>query len=85
MDNARIHHYGKLKNFINGSKHTNIIYNIPYSPETNPIEHVFNDIKEKLKKIIINNDNIIDKIKESIMAIKSRNLYSYFNKSLFFY
>ena len=82
LDNARIHHYKKLKKYINKRPNIKIIYNIPYTPETNPIEHIFNDIKEYLKSKHINNYNIVDLIKKSIKTIKKKNLHSYFIKSL---
>ena len=69
IDNARIHHYAKFKKYINRKKNIIIIYNIPYSPEMNPIEHIFKDIKKYLKDKIINNDNIIDEINKSFSSI----------------
>jgi len=64
MDNARIHHSRLLKEYKN-EKDLKIIYNVPYNPNTNPIEHVFSTIKKDIVdydtktipklKIIINN------------------------------
>lgn len=85
MNNARIHYYKKFKKYISKKTNIKIIYNIPYSPETNPIEQIFNDIKNYLKNIIINNNNIVDEIKNSFITIKKNNLKSYFNKSLNYY
>lgn len=81
MDNARIHHYSKVKEVINNNRNIKLIYNVPYSPEYNPIEYVFNEFKNKLKKQIITNKNIFKKIRNSF-KIKSNNLMAYFNKSL---
>ena len=50
LDNASIHHYKIIKEYINNINNVSFIYNVPYSPETNPIEHVFNDFKRILKK-----------------------------------
>ena len=44
MDNARIHHYHKFVSQIK-EHNKNIIYNIPYCPQFNPIEYVFNVLK----------------------------------------
>ncbi|AYV83338.1 MAG: hypothetical protein Hyperionvirus6_19 [Hyperionvirus sp.] len=42
MDNARIHHYTKLKEYLgNNDMQDKIIYNVPYHPEYNPIEYIF--------------------------------------------
>jgi transposase len=39
MDNAKIHHTKKLKEYIN-KKNIKVLYNIPYCPEFNPIENI---------------------------------------------
>ena len=85
IDNARIHHYKKLKNFINEQPNINIIYNVPYSPESNPIERVFNEAKHYLKKMKFNNDNILGKINRSFKLVKKDNVKQYFYKSINFY
>jgi transposase len=58
---------------------------VPYSPELNPIEHVFTDIKKYLKDTIVDNKTIIKKIKKSFTIVKKNNLKSYFEKSLNYY
>lgn len=85
IDNARIHHYCKFKKYIAKIDNTKIIYNIPYSPETNPIEKVFNDVKKYLKDRRINNLNIIKEIIKSFSTIKKQNINEYFNNSINFY
>ena len=83
LDNARIHHYKKVKEFIDMQLKIKLIYNIPYSPETNPIERVFNDIKRILKTKKINNFNLIDQIEKSLITVNnSDNFYAYYKKSL---
>ena len=83
MDNARIHHYSKIKEFTNINPKIKLIYNVPYNPETNPIELVFNDINKILKKKKINDDNLFDKINKSLIVInKNNNFKAYFRKSL---
>lgn len=85
LDNARIHHYGKFKTYMNNKPLLDIIYNVPYSPESNPIEKVFNDVKKYLRNVNITNKNICEKINESLSEIKSSNIKSYFKKSYDYY
>jgi transposase len=83
MDNARIHHYKKFKEAINDTT-SKVIYNIPYNPETNPIELVFSQIKDHIRKKN-NNDNMIKlykNIKSSMSRIKSEYLKACYKKSL---
>jgi transposase len=54
LDNARSHRYGKFKEDIAKSTHR-LVYNIPYHPQTNPIEYINNVIKNDLKKKNISN------------------------------
>lgn len=82
LDNARIHHYKKLKEYIESKSNISLIYNIPYTPQTNPIEFVFNDIKRYLKKKYIDNDNLPVEIKKSLKTIKCNTLKAYFDNSL---
>ena len=48
MNNATIH---KTKKFIEYCKEdkVNILYNVPYNPESNPIEMIFCPIKKFIK------------------------------------
>lgn len=82
LDNARIHHYKKLKEYIKSKPNIRLIYNIPYTPETNPIERVFKDLKKDLRNKKINNDNLIGEIKKSLNNVNKKNFKKYFNKSL---
>ena len=79
MDNARIHHYKKLKEYI-ATTSNKLLYNVPYSPEYNPIEMVFS----KSKYIVRNNwkRNILDNIYESIKNITPTDWKSFYKKSL---
>lgn len=82
MDNATIH---KTKKFINYCKEdkVNILYNIPYNPESNPIEMIFCPIKKFIKS---NNTksifNINDSINRYINNINKQTLEKMFNKAL---
>jgi len=82
MDNARIHHAKILKEYIN-EKNAKIIYNVPYNPETNPIEHLFS----KLKHDVVQQDTkTLSSLKESIdkciKKTKKKHLENYYKKSL---
>ena len=66
MDNARIHKYHKLRDHIKTTK-SQIVYNVAYNPETNPIELLFSPLKAFIKSH--KNDNI-------------NNLHKYVNKYL---
>lgn len=79
LDNARIHTAGVIKK---ANYYDNLIYNVPYSPETNPIEMVFSKIKSYVKK----EDNstqqkLFNNIEAGIKTITSRDLQNYFKKS----
>ena len=82
MDNAAIH---KTKKFQDYSKHENIniLYNIPYNPETNPIKMLFCPIKKNIK---LNDTSTIINIEKSIenyiFNINETVLIKMFNKSL---
>lgn len=79
LDNARIHTANIIKK---GKYYNNLIYNVPYSPETNPIEMVFSKIKNYVKK----EDNstkqkLFQNIINGIKTITSKDLQNYFKNS----
>ena len=49
MDNCRVHHSIKASNFIT-ENHIDVIFNVPYGPEYNPIERVWAQLKLQFKK-----------------------------------
>lgn len=49
MDNARIHHSKIFKSYIDSTKNK-VIYNVPYSPEFNPIELSNSKVKQIINK-----------------------------------
>jgi len=61
LDNARIHHYKKLKQYMTTSSNK-LIYNVPYSPELNPIEMVFSKTKNIVRLKHNNNTKLIRNI-----------------------
>lgn len=82
MDNARIHHYKLFKKYISKIKKCEIIYNVPYCPEFNPIERVFSKTKNIVKNNVITNDNLKLNIIDAFNKITSSDLNNYFLKSL---
>ena len=82
MDNAPIHKTKKFTNYCNKNE-VNVLYNIPYNPESNPIEMIFNPIKKFIKS---NNTKYINTINDSINKyiknINKETLIKMFNKSL---
>jgi transposase len=83
LDNARIHHSKILKQYL-GANIKNLIYNVPYSPEFNPIEKVFSQVKNHLKKAPYTNKTIYRYIIKAFNSIKSENLEKFYKKSLNF-
>ena len=80
MDNASIHKNILFKQFINNNNF-NVIYNIPYHSELNPIEYIFS----LLRKELLNNCNstyqdIINTIVNFIKKFNSTYSYNIFNK-----
>src|ERR1700729_1796558 len=85
FDNARIHHSLKLKKFIKENK-INVIYNVPYHPEFNPIERVFSKLKFLIrrKNNNINKVCLIKNIKQAFKKITEENLNNFYEKSFSF-
>lgn len=85
LDNCSIHKAAIVTEFINKQKNIKFVYNVPYSPQSNPIEFVFKDIKAFLKKHKITPTNIIKYTKDAFKNINGKNIKQYFNHSLNFY
>ena len=49
LDNCRVHHSKKVDEFLKENK-IEVIYNVPYGSEYNPIERVWAQFKAKFKK-----------------------------------
>ncbi len=49
VDNCRVHHSKKVAEFIKANQ-IELIFNVPYGPEFNPIERVWSKIKLAFKK-----------------------------------
>jgi transposase len=67
MDNAKIHHTKKLKEYIN-KKNIKVLYNIPYCPEFNPIENVNSMIRNNVR---YNKNTTFDDIKNALHEFKN--------------
>jgi transposase len=79
IDNASIHKSKKAR-LIYKEKKINIIYNAPYKSEFNPIEMIFSLLRKKLnKKIVKNEESILEVIKEFEIKIKKEELENIFN------
>lgn len=82
MDNASSHKNKQLRLDMEKSNNK-IVFNVTYSPQTNPIEYINNVVKDKLKKQHIENieglesklDKIVKKINEKIYVNCFRKAY----------
>ncbi len=83
LDNARIHHAKLLKDYMK-TQPNKFIYNVPYSPEYNPIEKVFSMVKNTLKNTNYTNNTIKYYINKAFASINSNNLDNFYKKSLIF-
>ena len=79
QDNLRIHHMRTIKDYCS-KNNINLVYNPPYTPEFNPIEMVFSEIKNIFRKFVYH-DNIESNIFESISKVNTNNLIKYYIKS----
>jgi transposase len=82
MDNAVIHKSKIIKNTIENSNNE-LLYSVPYHPETNAIEEFFSQLKHYIKKESPNTYKDIDTtIKEIIKnKIKKEHLTNYLKHS----
>ena len=85
MDNARIHHAKIFNEFIK-DKNCEIIYNIPYSPQYNPIEGAFGQTKFYLRMCDNNEDEskLMTNIRHALKKITPNHLQNYFTNSFRF-
>ena len=82
MDNVKFHHSQIVKDLVANTTNK-IIYNIPYNPETNPIEFVFSSIKKFVRdKKFISNDTLSNLIKRSLKLVTPNKLKNIFKHSL---
>ena len=49
MDNAAIHHMGTITSLIEDQAQARLLFLPPYSPDLNPVENVFSQVKSIMK------------------------------------
>ena len=78
LDNAVIHR----ARIINNDIRKKFIYNVPYSPQFNPIEYVNNELKRQIKIANIKNKNeLIIFMDKFVKQTNKKGLKKYFEKS----
>ena len=82
LDNACIHHSKIVTEYVKKNK-INLLFNVPYSPEYNPIEIVFSKLKKLVRDCINNNKlcTLTSNIIISLKHISKNNLHNFFNYS----
>ena len=80
-DNVAFHKSKDVIEYLK-SNEANMIFIPPYSPEYNPIEFVFSEIKRKIRLINFCSSNQLIEYLENNLKIISTNLMSYFKHSL---
>ncbi len=81
MDNARTHHAKIITKHMDGLTNK-ILYNVPYSPQTNPIEQKFSKLKNDVKREDTESfSKLINAIQISINNITKNDLANYFKHS----
>ncbi len=78
MDNVSFHKSKFIKNIFNNSTNS-LLFIPPYSPQFNPIEEAFSQLKRNIS--YTSNRDIKKKIEMSIKTIKHKHLNNYFNHS----
>lgn len=82
MDNVRFHHSKIVKDAIINTGN-NILYNVSYNPDSNPVENCFSVSKNYVKKSEPNNEEELEKsIIESLNLLTKEKLSNMFINSL---
>ena len=71
-----------IESYMKSIKKCEIVYNVPYSPEYNPVERVFSKTKNLLRKEMLTKDNLLDKIEEVFTKVTPSDLTNFFIESL---
>jgi transposase len=74
LDNAKIHHSTDAKDFFDYTE-TPHLFLPPYSPDLNPIELVFGDLKRRVKEN--HTENMEQSIQDQLNAIPKENIQAY--------
>ena len=79
LDNAGSHRNNFVKDAITNSGN-NYLFSVPYTPKTNPIESMFNQLKHylKLNKKVLKFNEIKQEIKIAFTKIKKQHYNNYF-------
>ncbi|HIF48628.1 MAG TPA: IS630 family transposase [Cytophagales bacterium] len=79
LDNAGSHRNTFVKDAITNSNN-NYLYSVPYTPKTNAIENMFNQLKHylKLNKKVLKFNEIKQEIKKAFTKIKKQHYNNYF-------
>jgi len=81
MDNAAIHRSKEVKAYLL-KKSQQILYNVPYNPETNPIEQMFGKCKNYVRKTFPQTlKQLESSITQSLKQVTPENLSNYFKHS----
>ena len=81
MDNAKIHKAKIFQKYIQ-TTNNKPLYNIPYNPESNPIEHVFNKIKKNVRRSPNTTPKALKtSINNAFKEITKNDLNNFFEKS----
>ena len=86
MDNAVIHRSKIIRQIIEESNN-NLLYSVPYHPETNAIEEFFSQLKHYIKKESPNTHEDIERVIKDIITtkIKREHLTNYLKHSFKIY
>jgi len=81
MDNASIHRTQAIQNIFDGYSAIEPIYLPPYTPQLNPIEHLFSQWKGKVRRSSPNNEaELANAIHTTSQSITEENCRSYYQK-----
>ena len=82
LDNACIHHSKIVTEYVK-TKKIKLLFNVPYSPEYNPIEIMFSKLKNLVKDCLNNSklNTLTNNITNSLKHITKNNLNNFFNYS----
>lgn len=70
VDNATFHHGGRIAQLIEAVG-CEVVYLPPYSPDLNRIEKCWAWLKSRVRKLLLNSDNLRDAIETVLMQSAS--------------
>ena len=79
LDNTGSHRNNYVKDAIKKSGN-DLLYSVPYTPKTNPIENLFNQVKHylKLNKKVLKFNELKKQVSKAIKKVKKKNYKNYF-------